>query len=139
MKVTDPTPQTENLYLKSVDDSVDHMEAMLRDVAAGHLRLENRDFDTGKLTRPGEYKLTDQAYATLLHKLAKRNFDLLTPQLRDNILQFYADRNAQLDTKLHPDDWNELTENLAKLKAAAITNHGPAQTSGSKDVISPKQ
>jgi hypothetical protein len=29
--------------------------------------------------------LTDKAYATLLHKLAKRNFDLLTPQLGANL------------------------------------------------------
>jgi len=138
MKVTDPTPQTENLYLKSVNDSVDHMDALLRDVAAGHLHLENRDFDTGKLTTPGEYKLTDQAYATLLHKLAKRNFDMLTPQLRDNILQFYGDRNAKLDTKLHPDDWKELTENLAKLKAAT-TNQGPAQSNAAEKGIVPKE
>jgi hypothetical protein len=118
-KIVDPTPQTENMYLNSVNVSVEHMRAELRDVAAGRLRLENRDFDTGKLTRPGEYKLTDEAYATLLHKLAQRNFDLLTPPLRDNILEFYGDLSANLETKHHPEDWKELVANLERLKAAS--------------------
>ena len=118
-KIVDPTAQTENLYLKSVDDSVEHMVAALRDVSAGHLRLDNRDFDTGKLTAPGEYKLTDEAYATLLHQLARRNFDLLTPELRDNIIQFYADLSADFDTKKKANDWKELTANLEKLRAVS--------------------
>ncbi len=117
-KIVDPTPQTEELYLKSVDDTIEHMKAALREVASGRLRLENRDFDTGKLTRPGEYKRTDEAYATLLHKLAKRNFDLLTPALRENILQFYGDLSANLETKKHADEWKELVSNLERLKSA---------------------
>jgi hypothetical protein len=122
-KITDPTPQTEEMYLKSMDASVERMISLLRDVDAGQLRLENRDFDTGKLTRPGEYGLTDKAYATLLHKLAKRNFDLLTPDLRANILQFYGDLSAQLDTKRHHDQWQELVTNLDKLKATQATQN----------------
>ncbi len=121
-KTVDPTPQTENLYLKSVDDSVEHMIARLRDVRAGQLRLENRDFDTGKLTQPGEYKLTDQTYALLLHKLAKRNFDMVTPELRANILQFYGDLHANFETKRHPDEWKELVANLERLKTVQVAS-----------------
>ena len=125
-KITDPTPQTEEMYLKSMDASVERMITLLRDVDAGRLRLDNRDFDTGKLTRPGEYGLTDKAYATLLHKLAKRNFDLLTPDLRDNILHFYGDLSADMETKHHPDEWQELVANLDKLKAAQTTQKAQA-------------
>jgi hypothetical protein len=121
LKVTDPTPQTEELYLKSVNASVERMNALLHDTDAGRLRLENRDFDTGKLTRPGEYELTDKAYSTLLHKLAGRNFDLLTPQLRDNILQFYGDLSGNLATRKKGNDWKELVANLEKLKSAQVT------------------
>jgi hypothetical protein len=121
LKVTDPTPQTEELYVKSVNASVERMIALLHDTDAGRLQLENRDFDTGKLTWPGEYELTDKAYATLLHKLAKRNFDRLTPQLRDNILQFYGDLKADFATKKKADDWQELVANLEKLKSASVT------------------
>jgi hypothetical protein len=118
MQITDPTPQTEELYVKSMAASVERMTALLRDVQAGRLRLDNRDFDTGQPTKPGEYDLTDKAYATLVHKLAKRNFDLLTPDLRANIVGFYGDLSAQIETKKHRDDWQELVSNLEKLKAA---------------------
>ena len=127
LKATDPTPQTEELYVKSVNASVERMVGLLRDADAGRLQLENRDFDTGKLTRPGEYELTDKAYATLLHKLAKRNFDLLTPQLRDNILQFYGDLQADFATKKKPDDWKELVANLKRLKSASVTQNVPGK------------
>ena len=126
MKITDPTPQTEELYLKSVAASAERMHALLRDVQSGGFRLDNRDFDTGKRTRPGEYNLTDDAYATLLHKLAKRNFDLLTPDLRDNILGFYGDLNADFATKKKPDEWNEVLANLEKLKAASQVQNARA-------------
>ncbi len=119
MKITDPTPQTEQLYIKSMAASVERMNELLREVKAGRLRLDNRDFDTGKPTRPGEYKLTDKAYATLLHKLAKRNFDLLTPDLRDNVLAFYRDLGVPLETKRHPEEWQELVNNLDALKATS--------------------
>ncbi len=123
-KIVDPTPQTEDMYLKSMNDVVEQMRAALRDTAAGRLRLPNRDCDTGKLTRPGEYKLTDETYATLLHKMAKRNFDLLTPELRDNILQFYGDLSADFATKRHADDWKEVLANLERLKSANVIDAG---------------
>jgi hypothetical protein len=126
-KITYPTPQTEQLYLKSFNASVERMIALLHDADAGRLRLDNRDFDTGKLTRPGEYELTDKAYATLLHKLAGRNFDLLTPTMRDNILQFYSDPKADLATRKKPKDWQELMVNLERLKTANLTQNAGAQ------------
>ncbi len=120
-KITDPTPQTEDMYLKSVDQTIELMIAKLNDVQAGKLQLENRDFDTGKITAPAEYKLTDKAFALLVHKLAKRNFDHLTPDLRANILNFYGDLSANLETKRHKDDWKELQANLVKLKTAPVS------------------
>ena len=44
--------------------------------------------------RPAEYSLTDDAYAKLLAQLSERKFDLTSPELRDNILQFYSDLTA---------------------------------------------
>jgi hypothetical protein len=114
-----PSPATEDLYLKSVDSSVERYENLLRQVKTGTVELPNRDFDTAQPVRPGEYRLADQAYATLLHKLAKRDFDLLTPALRANILQFYADLNRPIVTREHSDQWRELMSNLEKLKATA--------------------
>jgi hypothetical protein len=55
----DPTPATEDLYFKSVNATVDYCRDLLRQLKTGSLKLENRDFDTGMETRPGEYPLTD--------------------------------------------------------------------------------
>jgi hypothetical protein len=46
--------------------------------------------DTGKLASPGEYQLTDATYDKLLVKLAGKQFEGVTPELRENILAFYA-------------------------------------------------
>jgi hypothetical protein len=104
-----------------VANSIEGYDSLLGQLRAGtRLQLPNRDFDTGKPTLPGEYRLTDRAYATLLHKLAERNFSMLTPDLRDNILHFYSDPNAPLDTKKDRDKWREALANLDRLKAAPL-------------------
>jgi hypothetical protein len=69
-----PSPETETLYLKSVNNTVDQYGIYLRHLKAEKLSLANKDFDTGKPTVAGEYGLTDEAYAKLLDKLAHRNF-----------------------------------------------------------------
>ena len=79
------------------------------------------DFDTGRETRAGEYSLADKTYAHLLDDLAKRNFDQATPQLRQNILSFYADPNAPIATKKNAKAWRTAQEELDKLK---VTNPG---------------
>ncbi|MBV8050914.1 MAG: hypothetical protein JOZ80_06990, partial [Acidobacteriaceae bacterium] len=115
-----PTTQTEDMYIKSINKSVDEYRSLLKEQGAGQLRLTNLDFDTGKDTRAGEYKLADQAYAHLLHDLAKRNFDQVTPDLRTNILAFYGNLNAPLETKKDKRAWLQTMVDLQKLKLAAI-------------------
>ena len=94
-----PTAQTEDLYFKSINTTVDQYRAFLEEVRADSLVLPNRDLDTGKMTKAAEYSLTDDTYAKLLDQLAERKFDLTSPELRDNILQFYSDLSAPIDTK----------------------------------------
>ena len=75
-----PTQQTEDMYIKSVNATVDELHHTF---AAGQGRqdfdLPNRDFDTGRETRPGEYQLTDKTYATLVDKLASKTSEPLDP------------------------------------------------------------
>ncbi|MGA3315676.1 MAG: zinc dependent phospholipase C family protein [Candidatus Korobacteraceae bacterium] len=94
-----PTPQTEDLYIKSINTTVDQYRAFLQEVGADSLVLPNYDLDSGNPTKEGEYSLTDQTYAKLLGQLAKSKFDHTTPELRDNILQFYSDVSASIQTK----------------------------------------
>src|SRR6202166_1565706 len=76
-----PTTQTEDMYVKSINNTVDDYSARLREEKAGELKLADMDFDTGRPTRAGEYSLADKTYAHLLDDLAKHNFDQASPEL----------------------------------------------------------
>ena len=117
-----PTPATENLYLASVNRVMDAYDMRLRQVPGGPPQLPNRDFDTGRPTASGEYKLTDKSYAKLLDMMAQRHFRALTPALRENILQFYADAAAQNAVKGDKKKWAKTMKDLQDLRnASAVT------------------
>ncbi|MGA3135304.1 MAG: zinc dependent phospholipase C family protein [Terracidiphilus sp.] len=116
-----PTPQTEDLYIKSIDTTVDRYRASLEQVRAGTLALPNCDLDSGNRTKAAEYSLTDETYASLLAKLSARNFDLTLPQLRDNILEFYSDPSAPIETQKDPARWQNVLTDLSQLKSVALS------------------
>jgi hypothetical protein len=110
-----PTPQTEDLYFKSVDATVASYKQMLHALRSrAALDLPNRDFDTGRETRYSEYPLTDSTYSDLTVKLAKDNFQQTTPELRENILQFYSAGSPSKVAGKHPE---ELQGALQKLRS----------------------
>jgi hypothetical protein len=111
-----PSPETETLYLKSVNSSVEQYRNYLKDLKAGTLVLDNRDFDTGRHTAAGEYKLTDEAYATLLNKLAEHKFAETTIALQQNILAFYQAPAVPLFNKNKPEQRNRTMRNIEELK-----------------------
>ena len=111
-----PTPQTEDLYFKSINTTVDQYRAFLEAVRADTLVLPNCDFDTGNPTKAAEYSLTDDAYAKLLGQLSERKFDKTSPDLRANILLFYSDLSVQIETKKNLSDWNSVLSQLDQLK-----------------------
>ena len=111
-----PTRKTEDLYIASVNRTLDNYKSVLREVKANDLQLTNTDFDTGRVTHAGEYKLTDKTYAHLLDDLAKDNFQHVTPDLRQNILTFYKDPGAPLATKADRAAWDKVQEQLQRLR-----------------------
>jgi hypothetical protein len=111
-----PTRKTEDLYIASVNHTLDNYKSLLIEVRANKLRLANTDFDTGRMTHAGEYVLTDNAYAHLLDQLAKHNFDQVTPELRQNILAFYGDPNAPVATKRKTAAWEKTQDEVQRLK-----------------------
>ena len=111
-----PTRKTEDLYVASVDHTLDNYRGLLKEVRANNLHMANTDFDTGKTTYAGEYTLTDKAYARLLDQLASDNFQQITPELRENILTFYHDPNA-ISTKKDSQAWEKTLSELQKLKS----------------------
>jgi hypothetical protein len=125
-----PTPQTEEMYFKSINTTVDQYRIFLHQVRAGSLELANCDFDTGRETTAAEYSLTDETYAKLLGQLAERKFDLTSPDLRDNILNFYADLSLPLETKKDSARWQSVLSSLDQLKLVIpmpILAAGPAK------------
>ena len=125
-----PTPQTEDLYIKSINTTVDQYRALLEDVRTDSLLLTNRDFDTGKGTKAAEYSLTDDSYAKLLAKLSERKFDRTSPELRENILDFYSDLSAPLETKKDNVRWQSVLTSLDQLKSVTLAPtlaNSPAQ------------
>jgi hypothetical protein len=112
-----PTPQTEDLYIKSINATVDQYRAFIDQARTDTLVLPNCDFDTGKPTKAAEYSLTDDTYAKLLGQLADRHFDGMSPELRDNILAFYSDLSVQFETKKDADEWKSVLSELDKLKS----------------------
>lgn len=114
-----PTPQTEDLYFKSINSTVDQYRALLASARADVLVLPNYDFDTGNPTKAGEYSLTDEAYAKLLGQLSGRKFDKTSPALRDNILLFYSNLSLPIETKNKPTEWKNVLSQLDQLKSVA--------------------
>jgi hypothetical protein len=122
-----PTPQTEDLYFKSINTTVDQYRAFLEEVHNDTLVLPNCDLDSGQATKAAEYSLTDDAYARLLAQLSDRKFDLTSPELRDNILQFYSEPTAPIETRKDPVRWQSVLMSLDQLRAVSPV----ASTAGS--------
>jgi len=121
MAFNNPTPQTEDLYFKSINTTVDQYRAYLTAVGTDSLILPNRDFDTGNMTKAAEYTLTDDTYAKLLSQLSDRKFNLTLPELRANMLDFYSDLSAPNSTKSDAVRWRSVLEALDQLKLISPT------------------
>ena len=112
-----PTPQTMDLYFKSINATIDRYRYELRQVGAGRLELANLNFDTGEPSKPAQYKLTDETYAKLLDQLSKEKFNTMTPAIRADVMEFYSNLDLPIETKKHKDDWEKVLSELDELKA----------------------
>ena len=120
-----PSQKAEDQFVQSIDNAVESYQKLLADQRKGTLKLANKDCDTGRDTRPGEYALADKTYSHLLSNLADSGFQQTSVELRKNILAFYAEPVAPQASKTLPrekaKDWKKVQENLQQLKDAAIT------------------
>jgi hypothetical protein len=120
MGFNNPTAQTEDLYIKSINTTTDHYRALLEEARAGKLVLPNCDLDDGDRTEDGEYSLADETYASLLAKLAAHHFDRISNPLRENILDFYAGHSLPVATGKKRADEQAVPANLSLLKSQSI-------------------
>ena len=120
-----PTPQTEALFLQSFKSTSQRYRAMLAELPSDASSLQEVDLDTGKPTRAGEYALADRTYAKLLDKLADQNFSGVDPSLRADLLSFYSDLNAPVDTKKNSKEWQKVLGELERLKTSTSAAAAP--------------
>ncbi len=119
MGFDNPTPKTEDLYIKSINATVDQYRGYLEKVRSGALVLPNCDLDDGKVTEFSEYSLADAAYASLLVKLSAQKFEGISPQLRNNFLEFYSGSSTPVPTAKVSTLPQGVVVNLDQLKATA--------------------
>jgi hypothetical protein len=110
-----PNQKTEDLYIASVNRTLDDYRNLLSKAGSNRLKLQDMNFDTGRPTRSGEYSLADETYAHLLDQLAKKNFQQISPDLAQNILSFYRDPMAPLTTKRRG-DWQKTMDEVERLR-----------------------
>jgi hypothetical protein len=116
MAFNNPTAKTEDLYIKSIDATVDQYRGFLEAIRTDTLVLPNRDLDSGNLTKAAEYSLTDETYAKLLTQLSDRHYDQTSPALRANILDFYSDLSLPIETKKDQGHWRGVLMSLDQLR-----------------------
>ena len=125
-----PNAKEQDLYLKSVNSTVDAYTQMLEQMkspaAQLHgLTLDDRDFDTGEGTKEGEYRLADTAHIQLLQKLVAKPGVAISPALRANLLDYFnsPDEPKTLQAKFEgwkPEDWQTVQSNLTLLRNATL-------------------
>jgi hypothetical protein len=65
--------------------------------------------------------LNDEAHAKLLDKLAGNNFANATPEIKEEILHFFAEPDAPYATKRNAKAWTKVQVQLQQLKSTAAT------------------
>lgn len=112
------TPEAERLFVESFASTLQRYRALVDGASRNRLALENRNFDTGRPVRAGDYRLADEAYARLLDKLAEREFKGVTAALRADILAFYANPGAPMSARSEKKQMRKILQNLDELRRA---------------------
>jgi hypothetical protein len=131
LAIKPPSAQTEEFFVKSLDAAVTQYQALLAELStspSGELTLANRDLDTGSKVRPGAYRLTDRAYAELLHKVTTKPGLPIPPALREDILAYYADPEAPISTKRNRKAWKKVLAQLEVLEHPAAADSRQERT-----------
>ncbi|MGZ3873575.1 MAG: zinc dependent phospholipase C family protein [Mucilaginibacter sp.] len=118
LKFKDPGPEGEKLFIRSFDTVLVHYHNALARLQYEKVELQDVDYDTGKPTIPGEYKLADQTYDELVDQLHESKFNNLTRPLKQNILDYYNKADTSMLAKEDPKEWKKTFTALQAIKLA---------------------
>jgi hypothetical protein len=110
-----PTPQAEDHYFRSMDRAMDQYHQLLRQVKADNLQFPNRNFDTGELTRAGDYALCDRTYVAYVFRLREDKFRHLTPSVKADVLAYFR-QGLPANGSIKNKDWKKLNAMLLELQ-----------------------
>ena len=131
-----PTPQTEQMFEASFNATLDRYRKLLREASEGAFQLVNDNFDVGESTGPGKYRLNDEAHAKLLDRLAEKNFAGAAPELKTELLHFFAEPDAPYATKRDAKAWARVQSQLQELRSAvAVPMATPGRHAEPKDPL----
>jgi len=134
LRLSLPNAQEEDIYLKSVNLTVDNYTSylvQLRHPSAvrNGLALANLNLDTGRATASGEYRLADLSYAHLLKQLTAPGAPQIPSILHESLLAYYANPAMPPTFKSKPKQWQQVQASLVTLRAVplSITPSGAAR------------
>ena len=128
-----PNRGTEELYLQSVNRTVDSFREALHQLAASEtpLVLANNDLDTGYPVKLGDYPLADQTYAQLLDRITSRPDRLIPEALRQDIIGHYEGLGSTTDAQKKTNAKLQVLEKMIATEAASYDT--PASSPSQND------
>jgi hypothetical protein len=119
MKFKALTPHAEQILMHSFDMAAPAYGQAISDLGERRWNGENINFDVGAVTHAGQYKMQDETYAYWLDMLAKSAFQDIKPDVAADILNYYSDLNAPIETKKQAKQWKRLLHELGELRQRA--------------------
>lgn len=127
-----PTPQAEKLFENSFNKTVERYRHLLTELQEGRLALPNDNFDVGEVTARGKYKLNDVTCAELLDRLSGQKPSDIDPELKRQLLEFYAAQD-QVEAGKKPGKKERKIETQIKgLKESTAQSLPDARSSGAQ-------
>ena len=121
LKFKAPGAVAEKLFIQSFDTTRAVYAYHISALRTAAINLNNINYDTGFPTAPGEYKLTDKAYAELLNRLMDQRFNAVAVPLQHNILSFYDGYKPVTTSKREKREWQR-TEPVSYTHLTLPTN-----------------
>jgi hypothetical protein len=118
LKFKDVGPEGEKRFIASFDTVLAHYANAVAALRSRKVLLNDVNYDTGKPTRIGEYKLADETYADLLEQLQVSKFNNLTVSLKKNVLSYFHDADTITLAQRYPNRWKQTYQYLEAIKAA---------------------
>ena len=109
-----PTSAVEQMYMSSFNETLLQYRALLRAQQERWLQLPNHNLDTGAVTEPVTYRLTDETYAKLLRRTTSKTIPNV---LRRDFLSYCADLEKPFANKQNSKAWHKLIKELDTLRS----------------------